>query len=149
MTKISKKKVSCIIAAVLVLFFVGGIVFSHQRGFYYPVFRKDVYDKDHYALTKDAKCDISWVNASVQKRRYVESLEKDESQYANSNYRRIANVILMNDGKQIGIGFYGFTIVIEPKEDTGNYVTWFHRTGSEMEYNPQGPYKYKKIIRSE
>lgn len=148
MAKMTKKNLGCIIAVAFVLFLIGGIVFSHQKGFYYPVFRKDVYDKNHYALTKDGKCDISWVNASVQKRRYVESLENDEVQYANTSYRRIANVTVMNGGKQIGIGFYGFTIVIEPKDDTGNYVTWFHQTGSKMEYDPQDSSQLKKRIQN-
>ena len=39
---------------------------------------------------------------------------------------------LRPNGQQIGFGFWGLTIIVEPREQTGNYVTWFYKSGDKL-----------------
>lgn len=127
-----KRIIRIVVIAFVAVFLLGGIVFSQQKGFYYPIFQKDCYDKSYYVLMDHKKCDVSWNVTDARVRNSVNSLKKEEEQYANSSYKRIANSIIINNGQQIGFGFWGLTIIVEPKEQTGNYVTWFYKSGDKL-----------------
>ena len=120
-----KRIIRIVVIAFVAVFLLGGIVFSQQKGFYYPIFQKDCYDKSYYVLMDHKKCDVSWNVTDARVRNSVNSLKKEEEQYANSSYKRIANSIIINNGQQIGFGFWGLTIIVEPKEQTGNYKHGF------------------------
>lgn len=106
---------------IVFLFVVGGIVFSNRTGYYYPIVGKE-FRNDYYVIgEKKGKCETNW-DMKYQGRSRRPSVE-----YCSSEYKRYGNVVIMDSGQYVCIGFWYLTVMIEPENKQGENVALFYK----------------------
>lgn len=106
-----------IIFAVIVLI----CLLSNGTGYYYPLAgKKDA--TQYYALEKHNQAIISWNHSNLG----ISNVSFDRS------YQRIANILVIDGGTLIGIGFGKLAICIDSENKDHEYVSLFWRDNAKQ-----------------
>lgn len=112
------------IAVIVIVFILGGIIFSNRTGYYYPILGKS-HKSDYYVIGEEKnECQVLWESGNYGMGRLP------EIDFCKLEYRRYGNVVIMNSGKYICVGFWNLSIMIEPDSGEEEYIALFYGRNS-------------------